>query len=41
MLKLQDYVNIIPVLAKGDCYTPEEVKAVKLQIVKDAHDRGI
>lgn len=41
MLKLQDYVSIIPVLAKGDSYTPEEVISIKQEIVKNAHDRGI
>lgn len=26
---IQKYVNIIPILAKGDCYTMEEIKKFK------------
>ena len=32
MKKLARYTNIIPVLAKGDTYTPEEVREIKNNI---------
>lgn len=34
-------MNVIPILAKGDCFTPDEVKAIKSQMLKDAHDKNI
>ena len=36
MKRLQKYVNIIPILAKGDCYTPEEVRTLKRELCKEA-----
>jgi len=41
MKKLQKYVNIIPILAKGDSYTVEEIKAVKLTLINQAHDHKL
>ncbi|KAL4450828.1 hypothetical protein ABPG74_011670 [Tetrahymena malaccensis] len=41
ILKLQEYVSIIPILAKGDTYMAEEVKQIKQNIIKDAHDNQI
>lgn len=36
MKKLQKYVNIIPILAKGDSFTPDEVREIKKTISNDA-----
>lgn len=41
MKKLQKYSNIIPILAKGDSYTSEEIKAIKLALINQAHDHKI
>ncbi|KAL4495024.1 hypothetical protein ABPG72_015724 [Tetrahymena utriculariae] len=41
ILKLQEYVSIIPILAKGDTYMTEEVIQIKQNIIKDAHDNQI
>ena len=41
MKKFQKYANIIPVLAKGDSYTIEEIKEMKLNLIKEAHDYKI
>lgn len=41
ILKLQQYVNIIPIVAKADTYTQEELEQHKLNIVTEAEDRGI
>lgn len=41
MKKLQKYVSIIPILAKGDSYTVEEVKLMKLNLINQAHDHKI
>ncbi|EAS01103.2 septin protein (macronuclear) [Tetrahymena thermophila SB210] len=41
ILKLQEHVSIIPILAKGDTYMIEEVKQIKQNIIKDAHDNKI
>ena len=42
MAALQSYVNIIPVIAKGDCYTLEEIKQIKkdLLLKKEEHKIG-
>ncbi|EAS04011.2 septin protein (macronuclear) [Tetrahymena thermophila SB210] len=39
--KLQEYVSIIPILARGDSYTPEEVKQYKKQLRNDADQNKI
>lgn len=36
MKKLQKYVNIIPILAKGDAYTVEEIKLIKTNLISEA-----
>ena len=41
MKKLQKYVNIIPILAKGDSYTVEEIKNIKLTLINQAHDHKL
>ena len=41
MKKLQKYVNIIPILAKGDSYTVEEIKSIKLTLINQAYDHKI
>ena len=41
MKKLQKYVNIIPILAKGDSFTVEEIKAIKLTLINQAFDHKI
>lgn len=38
MKRLKKYVNIIPILAKGDSYTVNEIKEMKLNLIKEAHD---
>ncbi|KAL4486147.1 hypothetical protein ABPG72_012200 [Tetrahymena utriculariae] len=39
--KLQEYVSIIPILARGDSYTSEEIKQYKAQLKKDAEENQI
>ncbi|KAL4481531.1 hypothetical protein ABPG74_007620 [Tetrahymena malaccensis] len=39
--KIQEYVTIIPILARGDSYTPEEVVQYKKQLRKDADENKI
>lgn len=34
-------MNIIPILAKGDAYTPDEVKMIKKNIIGDAKEAGL
>ena len=34
-------MNIIPILAKGDVYTPDEVKMIKKNIIGDAKEAGL
>jgi Septin family protein len=41
MKRLKKYVNIIPVLAKGDSYTVNEIKEMKLNLIREAHDYKI
>ena len=41
MKRLSQYVNIIPVLAKGDCYTQEEVKILKEELKRGADEAKI
>eukprot|EP01017_Pseudomicrothorax_dubius_P048018 TRINITY_DN8678_c0_g1_i1.p1 TRINITY_DN8678_c0_g1~~TRINITY_DN8678_c0_g1_i1.p1 ORF type:complete len:429 (-),score=54.31 TRINITY_DN8678_c0_g1_i1:163-1449(-) len=41
MRRLQSYVSIIPVLAKGDTYTPEEIRQIKLDLIADARDHHV
>jgi septin family protein len=41
MKKLQRYTNIIPILAKGDSYTPEEIIILKNNIRTEAYDNKI
>ena len=41
MKKLQKYANIIPVIAKGDCYTFDEIKEIKLNIIKQAEENNL
>jgi septin family protein len=36
MKKLSKYLNVIPVLAKGDCYTQEEVLMLKQELCREA-----
>ena len=39
--RFQKYVNIIPVIAKADSYTEEELKTFKLDILCTAAERGV
>jgi septin family protein len=41
MKKLKKYCNIIPILAKGDALTIQEIKEMKLNLIKEAHDYKI
>jgi septin family protein len=36
--EFQKFTNIIPILAKGDEFTPEELKLVKENILKDGNE---
>lgn len=36
MMKLQEYCNIIPILAKGDNYTAPEIKEIKKTFLEQA-----
>jgi len=39
--QLQEFTNIIPVLAKGDSFNVKEVKEVKSNIIERAEELGI
>jgi len=41
MKKLQKYTNIIPIIARGDTYTIDEIREIKMNLIKDAHDYKI
>eukprot|EP01017_Pseudomicrothorax_dubius_P006486 TRINITY_DN11852_c0_g1_i3.p1 TRINITY_DN11852_c0_g1~~TRINITY_DN11852_c0_g1_i3.p1 ORF type:complete len:541 (+),score=82.85 TRINITY_DN11852_c0_g1_i3:34-1656(+) len=41
MKKLQKFVPIIPILAKGDTYTVQEIKEIKATLLKDALSNDI
>ncbi|KRX06260.1 P-loop containing nucleoside triphosphate hydrolase [Pseudocohnilembus persalinus] len=41
MKKLQKYVNIIPILAKGDSYNQEEIIEIKQNLIKEAQTKQI
>ena len=36
MKKIQKYTNLIPIIAKGDCYTTAEIREIKQQFLKEA-----
>ena len=39
--RIQDKVNVIPVIAKADCFTPEECKEFKKNILEDLQKHQI
>jgi septin family protein len=41
LFELQKYVNIIPILARADSYSVEEILEAKLRIIEECYDAGI
>lgn len=38
MFRLQKYTSVIPVLARGDCYTKQEIETIKREIMEQKRE---
>ena len=41
MKKFSKLSNLIPILAKGDCYTQEEIREIKKEFIIEAKEHGV